>query len=189
MHDTVLHFIAHHVRRLVPNEDFTCVEFGGLDMNGTARSLFPKARWTSVDARPGKGVDVVSLAHKYTHVGNAPDVVICTEMLEHDPFWKESIRRMIDLLRPGGLLMLTWATPRRSPHGPEDSPTRGYYRGLTIPEVEDQIHTTWGPDSDWLSMFETDRDGEDGRGWASKPMSHPALLTPGRPPVDMDDGG
>lgn len=45
------------------------------------------------------------------------DMVISTEMLEHDPYWALSLEWMYDVLKPGGLLLITAAGDGRPPHG------------------------------------------------------------------------
>jgi len=69
------------------------------------------------------------------------DVVVSTEMLEHCRVWKDALWNMVNLLKPGGLMLLTWAGPGREAHGvwsssPEDSPyTNDYYGELSAQEV------------------------------------------------------
>ena len=62
--------------------------------------LFAAREYVGLDWRPGPGVDVVSLVHEYKP-GRHFDTVISTEMLEHDPHWRESVQRMIELVKPG----------------------------------------------------------------------------------------
>jgi len=126
------------VRELHPRffSNVTVVDFGALDINGTNRDLFGDCVYTGVDLGPGKGVDVVSRAHEFRPEGLV-DVVISTEMLEHDEYWKDSLVNMVNVLRPGGLLITTCATIGRGEHGtrrssPADSPyTPDYYMNLT----------------------------------------------------------
>ena len=120
------------------------VDFGALDINGSNRELFEDCHYTGVDIGAGKNVDVVSLAHEYTP-GTIVDVVISTEMLEHDQHWRKSLQRMFEILRPGGLLFFTCATTGRAEHGtartsPADSPfTTDYYCNL----AEADIRSLW----------------------------------------------
>jgi hypothetical protein len=61
-------------------------------------------------------------------------------MLEHDSFYDESLQNMFNLLKSGGLMILTAAGEGREEHGtfeshPNDSPlTHSYYKNLT-PEM------------------------------------------------------
>ena len=105
------------------------LECGSLDINGTPRPFFDKCDYTGIDWREGPGVDVVSLVHKYKDKLKF-DVVISTEMLEHDPYWLTSISSMLNLLRTDGSLLLTFGGINRPKHELETSPEEGYYKGL-----------------------------------------------------------
>jgi hypothetical protein len=57
-------------------------------------------------------------------------------MLEHDPHWRASLRRMVELLRPGGVLILTCAGPSREPHSADGTEQDGgYYENRSLGEV------------------------------------------------------
>ena len=130
------------VRHTFPEffENVEVVDFGSLDINGCNRGLFKDSFYTGVDLGPGENVDVLSVAHEYNPL-KAPDVVISTEMLEHDAYWEKSLRNMYRILRPGGLMVFTCATTGRPVHGtrntsPTDSPfTLDYYRNLTKADI------------------------------------------------------
>jgi SAM-dependent methyltransferase len=130
------------VRELYPQffAEVTVVDFGSLDINGTNRFLFDNCKYTGVDLGLGKGVDAISRAHEFKPP-NPVDTVISTEMLEHDQYWELSLANMVDILKPGGLLVLSCATTGRGEHGtwgtsPTDSPfTSDYYRNLTKEDV------------------------------------------------------
>ena len=65
-------------------------------------------------------------------------MVISTEMLEHDKYWKLSLRVMYNLLKKDGLFVLTCAAPERKEHGTtycdrDNSPfTNDYYQNVSI---------------------------------------------------------
>jgi hypothetical protein len=115
------------------------LELGSLDMNGSARDLFWNPQdYVGVDWRLGRGVDEVSLAHEYHGRRDGYfDTVVSTEMLEHDPHWKLTLLRAVELLREGGHMVLTMAGEGRPEHEVQVSPEgeRGYYHNLTIKEV------------------------------------------------------
>lgn len=103
------------------------IDFGSLDINGSNRQFFNDCEYIGLDIGPGKNVDVVARAHEY----NAPDasfnVVVSTEMFEHDKYLNLSLPNMVRLLEPGGLFFWTCAAPGRQEHGtrrttPHDSP-------------------------------------------------------------------
>ena len=118
------------------------VDFGSLDINGNNRYLFTDSTYTGVDIGPGRNVDVVSRAHEYKPEAEV-DVVISTEMLEHDEHWAESLWNAWEILKPGGLLLFTCAHDPRPEHGtrrttPEDAPFVGdYYMNLSFEDVKE----------------------------------------------------
>jgi len=84
MHKAVKEFIR-DLSLLYP-EFFTQVKVldcGSLDINGSNRQFFKDSSYIGIDIVDGRNVDYVTRVHKF----NAPglyDVVISTEMLEHD---------------------------------------------------------------------------------------------------------
>ena len=136
------------VKSLFPQkfEKARVLDVGSLDVNGTNRHLFGGCDYTGLDIAAGKNVDVVCCAHEYKP-GPIFDIVICTEMLEHDQQYPDSLRAMVGCLKPGGLLIITCATTGRPEHGtrrttPQDSPLttqvggwQDYYKNLTESDV------------------------------------------------------
>lgn len=131
------------VKKLYPNmfEGKKIVDFGSLDINGSNKSHFINCDYTGVDIGHGKNVDVISKCHKFKPPKNTLyDVVITTEMLEHDMYWKESLQKMVEILKSNGLLIITCATTGRPPHGlpsvnPGSSPLT-----CAIPEWQNHYH-------------------------------------------------
>lgn len=115
-------------------------EAGSLDINGTPRPYFKGAKYIGLDWRKGPGVDIVSLMHEYQgHKDGSFDLVISTEMLEHDPHWIESVRNMCRLVRKGGSLLITCAGPGRHEHDVETSPEKLYYENVGVVSLVDAI--------------------------------------------------
>lgn len=123
------------------------IDFGSLNINGDNRYLFNDYIYTGVDIGEGTNVDVVCRASQYKPKEKV-DVVISTEMLEHDEQWKESLLNMVQVLKSGGLLILTCATTGRPEHGtsrksPGDAPfTNNYYGNRT----EEDLREVWDMD-------------------------------------------
>lgn len=122
--------------------DVRVVDFGALDINGNNRYLFDDSEYVGVDIGPGKNVDVVCRAHEY-QPEEPIDVVVSTEMLEHDEFWRDSLLNAYTILRPKGLMLFTCASNPRAEHGtkqtsPEDAPyVAEYYRNLEPEDIQD----------------------------------------------------
>lgn len=115
------------------------IELGSYDMNGSIRSLFDGCEYVGVDVRPGPGVDVVSQSHDVALREGGYAVVASTEMLEHDPKWRESIHRMLELVAPGGLVVITCAAPGRLPHGLDFS---DHYRNISVDDAREVINSS-----------------------------------------------
>lgn len=125
MHDTALDFVT----RALTAEDvkgLRVLEVGSYDVNGSVRphveSLSP-AEYLGVDQSAGPRVDRVMdcLDLVETLGAGTYDVVISTEMMEHVRDWKGSMRALIDMVRPGGLLVVTTRSPGFPYHAyPED---------------------------------------------------------------------
>lgn len=107
------------VRRHAVADPVSVVEIGSRDVNGTVRGLFPQATWWGIDVEGGDAVDEV--ADGSTWQPAAPvDVVVSCEVLEHAAEWREIVANGVEMLRPGGLLILTAAGPERAPHSAVD---------------------------------------------------------------------
>ena len=113
------------------------LDCGSLDINGNNRYLFDRCIYTGIDIAIGKNVDVVTPVHLFEPFWNY-DVVISSEMLEHDCHYVETLQKMFDLTKQGGLLMFTAAGTNRPEHGTAehhsgDSPmTQNYYCNITV---------------------------------------------------------
>lgn len=115
------------------------LEVGSLDINGSVRRFFVGCDYTGIDVAPGPGVDQVCDGQYFDA---APfDVVLSCEAMEHNPHWVETLKNMVRLCKPDGIILTTCASPGRPEHGttrsqPGDSPlTVGigwdYYKNLT----------------------------------------------------------
>jgi SAM-dependent methyltransferase len=82
------------------------LEVGSLDVNGTTRRWF-HGRYVGIDMRDGPGVDIVATADHIPFGDDEFDVVVSTEMLEHDPSPWLSMAEMGRVLKPGGHLLVT----------------------------------------------------------------------------------
>lgn len=112
------------------------LDVGSMDINGNNRIFFDNCNYVGLDIGEGKNVDVVCPIHEALFLFEF-DTIISTEMLEHDKYWKESLKAMVDNLKRGGMLILTAAGYNRKEHGttrtePLSSPfTNDYYKNIT----------------------------------------------------------
>lgn len=154
-HPEQFNFI-HSVRERYPGlfRGTSVLDVGSWDVNGNNRPHFEDVEYTGVDIVDGKNVDIVTPIHLYKTEGTY-DVVISSECLEHDMHYKESLARMAELTKGGGLLVFTCATTGRREHGtlrslPGDSLTTklpeflnpewpNYYKNIT----EEHVREVW----------------------------------------------
>lgn len=124
------------------------LDLGSLDINGNNRIFFEDSVYIGLDIAPGKNVDVISTAHEYRDE-NLFDVIISTEMLEHDPHYRESLTNACTLLKPNGLFIFTCASKNRNIHGTftigvDDNPLGSrlygdYYKNLEETDIREAI--------------------------------------------------
>ncbi len=125
MHASVLQWVGLVVEANGLNErDRYVLEVGSRNINGSVRDCFDDvALYHGIDMVDGPGVDEVCKITEYPR-NDRFSVVVCTEMLEHDPQPWESLARMGELLEKDGLLILT----TRGPGFPYHEYPGDYYR-------------------------------------------------------------
>lgn len=112
------------------------LEVGSYDVNGSVRPylefLRPR-RYLGVDAEPGPSVDrVVDCEKLSVEIAGKWDVVVSTEMLEHVRDWQTCMEQLVEMVKPGGLLVITTRSPGFGWHPfPED-----HWR-FTVDEMDD----------------------------------------------------
>jgi SAM-dependent methyltransferase len=138
-----MHPEAHEFVRAAMGK-FAVADLGGRDVNGTCRDLFPGWVYVSVDERPGRGVDVVADATTWDADGKKFDAVISTETLEHCRDWWGVVANAHELLKPGGLFVVTAAGPGREPHGCDGGPKPPgeWYCNVDPLELRDALEVT-----------------------------------------------
>jgi len=87
-------------------QDKNTLEVGSYNVNGSVRELF-SGKYVGVDIREGPGVDAVVKAGVLPFADAEFDVVVSTEMLEHDSRPWLSVKEMARVCRPGGFVLIT----------------------------------------------------------------------------------
>lgn len=134
------------VRSLHPAhfKNVSVLDCGSMDINGNCRQFFTDVSYVGIDVGHGPNVDEVCPAYAYKS-DVFFDTIISTEMLEHSRTWRADVANMYQLLRRGGLLIVTCAAPGRPVHGthaekPQDSPhTLDYYKNVSIADFADNL--------------------------------------------------
>lgn len=137
------------------------LDCGSLDINGNNRYLFEwDYNYTGIDVGGGNNVDIVESAHLF-HPDREYDVVISTEMLEHNRYWAQSLLNMNELVRSWGIMLITCAWYGRYEHGttrtsPSDAPfTNDWYEN-----IEARHFSVIDPDKNY-SYYEISKLGTD----------------------------
>lgn len=116
------------------------LDVGSMDVNGTNNYLFENCTFTGLDIGPGKNVDVICPIKDYKP-GKKYDVIISSEMLEHDKDYAESMISMYNLLKDWWFLLVTCAGKGRAEHwttktSPRSSPyTTDYYKNIELTDI------------------------------------------------------
>jgi len=110
------------------------IEFGSIDINGSVREFFEAKEYIGVDWRGGKGVDLISIAHEVDFESESFDTVVSASMLEHDPHWKKSLCKMIELMKQDGVLFLSWGSALNTTHNIDVAPD-GFFHALKAGSV------------------------------------------------------
>jgi len=126
------------------------LDIGSLDINGNNKELFENCDYVGLDVIEGKNVDIVCIAHEYKP-DKLFDVVLSTNALEHDIYYKKTLRKMVKLLKSGGLMFISapheWHEHGTVEHKPEHSGTSqmhkewaNYYRNVNIEDITETLN-------------------------------------------------
>lgn len=145
MHREAFAFVAESVKALPQRQ--RVLEIGSRNVNGSIRPLFLRVGgwFHGIDVAPGPGVDEVADGASF-RTPEAPDTIVCCEVLEHAAQAPAIVRNIFEQLAPGGVAILTMAGTGRQPHSAEDGgPVRQgeYYHNVESGEL-----------ADWCAGFE-----------------------------------
>lgn len=152
MHEPARAWLEQQVEELRIADEQPILDLGGRDINGTIHALFTHPV-TTVDIEAGRGVDIVADAADW-EPDQPYEVVLCTEVFEHTPRWRDIIATASKALNPGGVLLVTCATEGRPPHGAAtDLPVEGeFYENIREQDLRDAL-------ADWFDSGVETRDG------------------------------
>lgn len=154
MHDEArkfLEFVASQTKRHF-TQGKVVLDVGSGDVNGTNEYLFdPSCVYHGNDVMPGRNVTLMYKTAELPFYEPTFDTIVSSECFQHDMEYVESLQKIIQILRPGGLLAFTCASGGRPEHGtrrhhPEMSFTTklgakwaSYYKTLSFEDLNQAI--------------------------------------------------
>jgi SAM-dependent methyltransferase len=93
------------------------LDVGSGDINGNNRFLFEECNYNGNDVIQARNVTIVSKTKDLPFQNDTFDTIVSTECFEHDPEYKESFKKIYDMLKPDGLFFFTCASTNRPEHG------------------------------------------------------------------------
>ena len=113
-HESVTFYVEKWVEQLNLSER-KVLDIGSYDVNGNNRGWFT-GEYTGLDFRDGPNVDVVSNSWSMPFDDQSFEVIVSTEMLEHDEFPAATFKEIKRLLKPKGVVILTARGPGYPEH-------------------------------------------------------------------------
>jgi hypothetical protein len=156
-------------RKFMLSPDFKgVIDLGSHELSGGPHQLLPKSiRYVGVDLCAGKNVDVVSPIELVDLPSASFSIAISSEVLEHNPFWRETLFQLCRLSAPGGLVIWSCAGIGRAEHGTLRSDGgstapfvvqmgREYYRNISAYEAKSSFnHDIWFVRWQYFENFES----------------------------------
>ena len=125
------------------------LEIGSCNVNGTIRNIFTNnIKYIGADVAKGPDVDVVYDGLNL-EIKDKFDLSISCECFEHNPYYIENFKKMIDLTNENGIVVFTCASIIRGEHGTtrtsiKDSPGSmekwNYYKNLFKKDFEGKLN-------------------------------------------------
>jgi len=138
MHDEVINFTS-FIKTILQSYFINkkVLDVGSGDINGNNRFLFENCHYEGNDVIEANNVTIVSKTKDLPFEDETFDTIISTECFEHDPEYKDSLKKIYKMLKPNGLFVFTCAGYGRPEHGTKrTSPTDSYG---TIGELDDMV--------------------------------------------------
>jgi SAM-dependent methyltransferase len=128
------------------------LDVGSGDINGNNKFLFENCMYDGNDVIDAPNVTIVSKTKDLPYESKIFDTIISTECFEHDPEYKESLLKIYDMLKEGGLFCFTCASTGRPEHGTigKLDDMSDYYKNLTETDLNKVLNL-----NDLFSVYDT----------------------------------
>lgn len=140
-----MHPAAFHWAKItIPEVPGRVLEIGGADINGSIRNFFYWNEYTCVDIEDANGVDVVAPFVDWAkeQEEQSYDLIVCFEVFEHTPDWRQMVNQTYRLLSSGGRFIGTCASGSREPHSSRNEdymPEDEYYENVKPSKFVNQL--------------------------------------------------
>lgn len=102
-----MEWVSKKISRIQPDGK-RVLELGSYDVNGSVRPLFTGCSfYVGIDEREGPGVDVVGSSHSIPFGSGSFDIVVSTEMMEHDSAFWLTMPEIKRVMKIGAFCILT----------------------------------------------------------------------------------
>jgi len=128
------------VKHILPDyfKNKKVLDVGAGDINGNNRFLFEDCEYEGNDVIEANNVTIVSRTKDLPYEKETFDTIISTECFEHDPEYKESFKKIYEMLKPDGLFLFTCASTGRAEHGTRRTSITDSYGTIgNIPDMMD----------------------------------------------------
>lgn len=143
MHNSASRFLNYVVEQLPEFFNHTRILDCGSGLNEDVMvRTFPGCEVVKNDVTGGRNVNYVKLTHELPFPPEYFDVILMTEYLQYDPYLYSSLERILDLLRPGGLIVFTCGGVGRAP-----TPEKSFGVRSRKPEFTNIYHNL---NADWI---------------------------------------
>jgi SAM-dependent methyltransferase len=142
------------IKNILPDyfEGKLILDVGAGDINGNNKYLFTNCEYNGNDVIEAKNVTIVSKTKDLPFQNQYFDTIISTECFEHDPTYRDSLKKIYDMLKDNGLFVFTCAGFGRPEHGTRKTAPKSsygtiaklvdmqdYYKNLTIKDVNEVL--------------------------------------------------
>jgi SAM-dependent methyltransferase len=135
MHEESKHFLRFVASSFKKNftMDKLVLDVGSYDFNGTNRDLFDKScTYYGNDVAPAESVNLPFVTSELPFFEPTFDTIVSSECFQNDPEYVKSLKKIVEILRPGGLFAFTCATT-----GCPEFGTRRFYPTRSLATLED----------------------------------------------------